>query len=78
MLQPHELAAAQGFPQGYQFTGNKTEQVRQIGNAVPCGFSRALIAAHLTGNGDVRDVMRRAANTEKLIMKGGSSESVCL
>jgi DNA (cytosine-5)-methyltransferase 1 len=78
MLQPHELAAAQGFPQGYQFTGNKTEQVRQIGNAVPCGFSRALIAAHLTGNGDVRDVMRRAANTENLIMKGGSSESVCL
>jgi site-specific DNA-cytosine methylase len=40
--------------------------------------SRALIAAHLTSRGDVAHVMRRAANTEKLIMKGGSSESVCL
>lgn len=61
MLQPHELAAAQGFPQGYRFTGTKTEQVRQIGNAVPCGFARALIAAHLTQDGDVAEVMRRAA-----------------
>lgn len=57
MLQPHELAAAQGFPMGYQFTGNKTEQVRQIGNAVPCGFSRALIAAHLTQQPDVGKIM---------------------
>lgn len=45
MLQPHELAAAQGFPAGYVFTGNKTETVRQIGNAVPCGMSRALVLA---------------------------------
>lgn len=50
MLQPHELAAAQGFPNGYQFAGTKTEQVRQIGNAVPCGFSRALITSALTQN----------------------------
>jgi DNA (cytosine-5)-methyltransferase 1 len=61
MLQPHELARAQGFPSDYQFTGNKTEVVRQIGNAVPCGFARALITAHLTGNPDVRENMRRAA-----------------
>ena len=61
MLQPHELAAAQGFPKGYQFTGTKTEQVRQIGNAVPCGFSRALIAAHLTQRADVAHAMREAA-----------------
>lgn len=61
MLQPHELAAAQGFPKGYQFTGNKAEQVRQIGNAVPCGFSRALIAAHLTQRADVAHAMREAA-----------------
>jgi DNA (cytosine-5)-methyltransferase 1 len=61
MLQPHELAAAQGFPRGYQFTGNKTEQVRQIGNAVPCGFSRALIAAHLTQRADVAHAMKEAA-----------------
>lgn len=61
MLQPHELARAQGFPSDYQFTGNKTEVVRQIGNAVPCGFARALITAHLTSSPDVRDNMRRAA-----------------
>ncbi len=61
MLQPHELAAAQGFPADYRFTGNRTEQVRQIGNAVPCGFARALISAHLTQSTDVRETMRRAA-----------------
>lgn len=53
MLQPHELAAAQGFPPGYRFTGTKTEQVRQIGNAVPCGFARALILAQLTQSSDI-------------------------
>ena len=48
MLQPHELAAAQGFPKGYQFSGNKTEQVKQIGNAVPRYLSRALVSAVLS------------------------------
>jgi DNA (cytosine-5)-methyltransferase 1 len=42
MLQPHELAAAQGFPKGYSFTGNKSEQVKQIGNAVPANTAKAL------------------------------------
>lgn len=41
MLQPHELAAAMGFD-GYEFTGNKTEQVRQIGNAVSVRTAEAL------------------------------------
>jgi DNA (cytosine-5)-methyltransferase 1 len=41
MLQPHELAAAMGF-EGYAFTGNKTEQVKQIGNAVPVNTAQAL------------------------------------
>ena len=63
MLQPHELAAAQGFPSTYQFTGTKTEQVRQIGNAVPCGFSRALIAAHLTQDADVGRLMKPKQTT---------------
>jgi DNA (cytosine-5)-methyltransferase 1 len=35
MLQPHELAAAMTFPASYPFTGNKSEQTKQIGNAVP-------------------------------------------
>ncbi len=42
MLQPHELAAAQGFPRGYWFSGTKADQVRQIGNAVCPGVARAL------------------------------------
>lgn len=61
MLQPHELAAAQGFPPTYKFTGTKRDITRQIGNAVPCGFARALIGAFLTQSSDVRDVMREAA-----------------
>jgi DNA (cytosine-5)-methyltransferase 1 len=47
MLQPRELAQAQGFPADYQFTGTKTEQIKQIGNAVPCGLARALVSAVL-------------------------------
>lgn len=50
MLKPHELAAAQGFPKGYSFSGSQKDQIRQIGNAVPCGFARALLTAHLTQN----------------------------
>lgn len=41
MLQPHELAAAMGLDD-YKFTGNKTEVVKQIGNAVPFHTARAL------------------------------------
>jgi DNA (cytosine-5)-methyltransferase 1 len=47
MLQPHELAAAQGFPKGYVFKGTKTQQVKQIGNAVPCNLAKALVKAVL-------------------------------
>lgn len=42
MLKPEELAAAQGFPASYRFQGNKTEVVKQIGNAVPCLTAEAL------------------------------------
>jgi DNA (cytosine-5)-methyltransferase 1 len=42
MLQPHELAAAQGFPGDYKFCGTKTEITKQIGNAVPVNLSREL------------------------------------
>lgn len=48
MLQPHELGAAHSFPGSYEFTGNKTEQTKQIGNSVPvelaCAHARVLIA----------------------------------
>lgn len=48
MLQPHELAAAQGFPGTYKFCGNKGEIVKQIGNAVPVNLARELCKAALT------------------------------
>jgi DNA (cytosine-5)-methyltransferase 1 len=47
MLQPHELAAAQSFPRDYVFTGNKSEQTKQIGNAVPVELARAHVRALL-------------------------------
>ena len=42
MLQPKELAAATGFPSDYRFTGTKSEVVKQIGNAVPPNFAKAM------------------------------------
>lgn len=53
MLQPHELAAAQGFPKDYEFKGTKTQVIKQIGNAVPCNTARALVKAALTQNPEV-------------------------
>ena len=46
MLQPHELASAMGF-EGYDFTGTKTDQVRQIGNAVCVHVAEALCGSIL-------------------------------
>lgn len=40
-----ELGVLQGFPADYPWQGNKTEQARQIGNAVPPPFAAALVAA---------------------------------
>jgi DNA (cytosine-5)-methyltransferase 1 len=45
MLQWRELARAQGFPDSYQFTGNREAVVKQIGNAVPPPMAAALCAA---------------------------------
>lgn len=43
MLQPRELARAQGFPDSYVFTGKREDVVKQIGNAVPPNTAKALI-----------------------------------
>lgn len=48
MLQPHELAAAMGFTteeQAYEFVGTKTEQIKQIGNAVSVAKMEACVSA---------------------------------
>lgn len=44
MLEPHELAAAMGL-EGYKFAGTKTEQVKQIGNAVSRRKMQACVKA---------------------------------
>jgi DNA (cytosine-5)-methyltransferase 1 len=49
MLKPEELAAAMGF-ENYEFTGNKTETVKQIGNAVPVNTAESLCEELLLGS----------------------------
>lgn len=46
MLTPRELARAQGFPDTYQLTGTKTNQVARIGNSVCPNVAKALAAAN--------------------------------
>lgn len=48
MLEPHELAAAMGFNTDdatYEFAGTKTEQIKQIGNAVSVAKMKACVGA---------------------------------
>ncbi len=52
MLEPHELAAAMSIStpeRPYHFVGNKTQVVRQIGQAVPRRGARALAMALMAG-----------------------------
>jgi DNA (cytosine-5)-methyltransferase 1 len=44
MLEPHELGPAMGFD-GYSFAGNKSEQIKQIGNAVSVRKMKACVGA---------------------------------
>ena len=57
MLEPQELASAQGFRKGYQFIGTKTAIVKQIGNAVPRRLARAIVAAAFTQNPDAPEAI---------------------
>lgn len=45
MLEPHELAAAQGFPGDYVFTGTKTARIARIGNSVVPALAAAVVSA---------------------------------
>lgn len=65
MLEPHELAAAMGFNTEdalYEFAGTKTEQVKQIGNAVSVRKMTACVTAIMqdaTPKGKAADVAER-------------------
>lgn len=45
MLTPRELARAQGFPDDYILTGNKSTQIAKIGNSVPPPVVEAIVRA---------------------------------
>jgi DNA (cytosine-5)-methyltransferase 1 len=47
MFTPREQARGQGFPDDYKFQGTKSDMVKQIGNAVPVGLAKSLIASLL-------------------------------
>lgn len=47
MLKPSELARVHSFPSDYELTGNKSDQIRQVGNSVPVATARALCMAAL-------------------------------
>jgi len=49
MLQPRELARAQGFPDSYVLIGTKTSQVARIGNSVCPDVAEALVCANFAG-----------------------------
>lgn len=47
MLQPRELARAQGFHDGYQLLGTTATQVALIGNSVPPAVVKAIVRANM-------------------------------
>lgn len=74
ILEPQELAAAQGFRRDYRFFGavrkrgkvvdirenaNKGDVVKQIGNAWPHNLARALMLGVLTQQADIRPLLAR-------------------
>ncbi len=63
MLEPHELAAAMGFTdeeQAYEFAGTKTEQIKQIGNAVSVSKMKACVGAIMTDAAPKVEVLEAA------------------
>lgn len=47
MLKPSELAAAHSFPADYVLTGNRGQQIKQIGNSVPVMTAAAMCESAL-------------------------------
>ena len=53
MLQPRELARAQGFDDDYILTGTKTQQIARIGRSVPRQVIAAIVRANLNRHREV-------------------------
>jgi len=52
-LTAREMARLQSFPDDFIFEGNKSKQLVQIGNAVPCLLGKAIGLAIRYGNNDL-------------------------
>lgn len=64
MLEPHELAAAMGFNSDdatYEFAGTKTDQIKQIGNAVSVAMMKAEVMAIMADAAPARSALKVAA-----------------
>ncbi|MCK7611982.1 DNA cytosine methyltransferase [Roseibium sediminicola] len=59
MLEPHELAAAMGL-EGYKFAGTKTDQIKQIGNAVSRRKIQACVTAIMSDAAPAGQLMEAA------------------
>lgn len=53
-LRTVELAALQGFPRKFRFSGSRRDRVRQIGNAVPPPMAEKVVGALLQSLGSAR------------------------
>ena len=53
VLTPRELARLQSFPDDFIFEGNKSKQLVQIGNAVPCLLGKAIGLAIRKSNSEI-------------------------
>lgn len=75
MLEPHELAAAMGFnseESRYEFAGTKTEQIKQIGNAVSVEMMEAEVRA-IMADAAVKPVTRsKAHGAAPMAARGGT------
>ena len=54
--EPGELAALQSFPDGYPFQGTRGQRFRQIGDAVPPGLARRVLAEAAGVSGRLADL----------------------
>lgn len=63
-LRTPELAALQGFPDGYRFAGTRRERVRQVGNAVPPLLAASMVSSVL---GAVRKARRRRGERRAVV-----------
>ena len=62
MLTPRELASAMGFPSDYVFIGNRTQTVKQIGNAVAVNTAKALISSLISRDSRTPTLMEVASS----------------